>query len=187
MELKQARTIAENWVSWLSPACARMEIAGSIRRQKPDGHDIEICAVPLFNTNNDDPFGNPQLPINILDIVLKGLHTENGFVISKNGPKYKKIDLPEGISIDLFIITPPSEWGVQFVIRTGPADFSKWMVTKKRLGGALPSWAEVSQGAVHNVRGGDLIVPMPEEKDFFEFCGLPYIPPAERQAQWPRT
>ena len=82
--------------------------------------------------------------------------------------------------LDLFIVQPPAQWGVQFLIRTGPAMFSKWMVTQRRKGGALPSFAHVRGGAVWN---GETLISMPEESDYFEFCELLWITPERRRNQ----
>jgi DNA polymerase/3'-5' exonuclease PolX len=45
MELIKARRIAEELVKILRPACSRVEIAGSIRREKSEVKDIELVAV----------------------------------------------------------------------------------------------------------------------------------------------
>ncbi|MDP2873417.1 MAG: hypothetical protein Q8P31_12890, partial [Bacillota bacterium] len=48
MELQKARVIAEELKMLLEPGCARIEIAGSIRRRKPDPGDIELLFIPKF-------------------------------------------------------------------------------------------------------------------------------------------
>lgn len=170
MELYRAREIAKGLVEILRPACMRVEIAGSIRRRKPEVKDIEIVCVP-----------NP-----IIDCVL---FSENEFdrilrIIGghriKDGEKYKQIELPEGINLDLFIVTPPAQWGVIFTIRTGDADFSHWLVTHRRQGGALPSFLKVKDGALRN---GTIIINTPEEIDFFREIGLDWIEPGKRKVK----
>lgn len=71
------------------------------------------------------------------------------------------------------------------VIRTGPADFSQWMVTKKSLGGALPDHYFVKDGAVWDGRDGSKFN-LPEEKDFFRLCEMKWIEPGQRVARWKR-
>jgi len=46
MNLTEAQRIAQIVKSELSPHCERIEIAGSIRRGKPEVKDIEIVAIP---------------------------------------------------------------------------------------------------------------------------------------------
>ncbi|MBU2597552.1 MAG: hypothetical protein KJ757_08345 [Planctomycetes bacterium] len=48
MELQKAKAIAEELKSLLEPACERITIAGSIRRQKPDVGDIELLCIPKY-------------------------------------------------------------------------------------------------------------------------------------------
>jgi DNA polymerase/3'-5' exonuclease PolX len=53
MELKEAKIIAEKYLSILKPFCERIEIAGSIRREQPFPNDIELVCIrkgrELFN------------------------------------------------------------------------------------------------------------------------------------------
>ena len=46
MELQKAKAIAEELKALLEPVCQRVEIAGSIRRQKPEVGDIELLVIP---------------------------------------------------------------------------------------------------------------------------------------------
>ncbi|NIN36317.1 MAG: hypothetical protein GTO60_14990, partial [Gammaproteobacteria bacterium] len=47
--LEIARGIAEQLVSAFAEHCERIEIAGSIRRLRPDIGDIEIVAIPIID------------------------------------------------------------------------------------------------------------------------------------------
>ena len=180
MKLEEAKTIADNWLQSLSPFCERIEIAGSIRRGKPEVKDIEIVCVPKIE-KQPDLFGFEALKVNLLEFYIDSLLADNAIRIHKRGPRYKKISLSEGICIDLFIVLPPSQWGVQFLIRTGPADFSHWIVTSKQSGGALPSNLKIKDGAVwHGVKK----IETPEETDFFKVIGVNYLEPSQRQAHW---
>ena len=48
MEYNKALEIAEKTKAQLAPYCERIEIAGSIRRKKPDVGDIEIVVGTLY-------------------------------------------------------------------------------------------------------------------------------------------
>jgi DNA polymerase/3'-5' exonuclease PolX len=85
--------------------------------------------------------------------------------------------LTEGINLDLFIVTRPAQWGVILAIRTGPADFSKWIVTPRKYGGALPSNCHVEGGRVLRQQ---IPLEMPEERDFLDFLGLGWVEPKDR-------
>lgn len=90
-----------------------------------------------------------------------------------------------------------SSWGVILAIRTGSAEFSTRFMTARRIGGVLPDDMIVRQGQLFRTTDG-LMVPVesearhafpasrlvlvetPEEMDFFEAIGLPWVEPEER-------
>jgi len=173
MDLPQAKKISRSLIHFLAQFCDRIEIAGSVRREKPTVKDIELIVIPKV-TYYPDMFGamSPCYPINLCQ------WDKIGFLV-KGGNRYKKISTIYNINLDLFIIRPPSQWGVQFAIRTGPASFSKKIVTQRRKDGLLPSDCLVHDGGVY--RHGKLL-PMPEEQDFFDFLGIDFIEPKMRSA-----
>lgn len=194
MKLQQAREIAEQVYHFLKPACVRIEIAGSIRRCKPEPGDIEIVCMPWI-INQNDLFGTAH---QVKDY-FEELPFEMLGEIKKNGLRYKQIVLKQGINLDLFIVREPAQWGVIYTIRTGPADFSHWLVTNKHMGGALPDRCRIADGVLLEectrswdeeiqkyVLTGGTPVPMPEEKDLFDYLQLPYIEPKDRKPMWGR-
>jgi DNA polymerase/3'-5' exonuclease PolX len=177
MKLQQAQALAQTLVDSICPYCHRVEIAGSVRRRQSDVHDIEIVVTPRFST---DLFGdpNPNAPTQ-LDIVLSSM---NNLLNVKSGPRYKQYAIVgQDINLDLFVVRPPAEWGVIFALRTGPAEYSHFLVTPRPQGGALPSHLSIHDGAVWQ---GSAILPTPEEIDFFDLLHLPYLEPQERQIDW---
>ena len=128
MEYYKALSIAETLVAELTPACKRIEIAGSIRRQKPDVGDIEIVAIPDLRPPRP-AFGYPIFPTR-LDAILANLSIVDDDILihlNMNGSKFKQfwVSYDGGqtwiFKVDLFLITPPADWGVLYLIRTGPA------------------------------------------------------------------
>ena len=195
MKYADALRIAEGLVEKFRPACERIEIKGSVSRMKSEPRDIEILAIPLLTVvpRAKLEFGKPVPRVykTRLDMLVDEMIEADICYLKAGGEKYKKLwMIRESIQVDLFLVTPPAEWGVLSVIRTGPSDFSHWMVTRKSKGGALPNDFIVQDGAVgHRVRGdkGDGrqdVIPMPEEIDFFKFCGLGWMDPWEREARW---
>lgn len=202
-----ALKVAESLVEHLRSACTRIEIAGSVRRGKAEVKDIEIVCVPdLSVAPRRAPleFGKPIPPSykTELDRLIAGMEDVS---LELKGPRMKKLFLRyAGIKCDLFINLPPAEWGVQLVIRTGPADFSHWLVTQRKFGGALPNGYFVKHQVVWDasqVRKSEMPedpdkalkllaegnhVPMAEEAEFLGFCGLGWIEPRERAARWKR-
>lgn len=178
-----ALAIAEQLLVHLEPACARIEIAGSLRRQTDTVGDIELVAIPLAE-RDVDLFGQPVgAPHSLLDDALADLAARRLIrATGKDGPAFKQFlygpNSAELMPVDLFLVHPET-WGVQFMIRTGNAVFSHWMVTSQAAGGALPFGYKVAEGRLwhHGAR-----LTTPEEADLFAAIGLPFIPPADRSA-----
>ena len=174
--LPRAKHLADRIVETLTPGCDRIEIAGSIRRENPVVGDIEIVCIPKFQHNL---FNQPvtDMPTK-LDLVLNAL-VQSGRLLSptKNGSKFKQFGVPAvaGLTVDLFITTA-EQWGVIFALRTGPAEYSKRLVTPRSKGGLLPDNCRVAEGRVW--REG-IALPTPSEIDFFKLTGY-WIPPAQR-------
>jgi DNA polymerase/3'-5' exonuclease PolX len=194
MILEEARCIADKLVRILAPTCHRIEIAGSVRRQCVEVGDIEIVAIPDLRPPRAT-FGS-RLYATPLSALIGSITPDdyNGLVLypMKDGPKYKqlKVSLNGGqdwlINLDLFLVTPPADWGVLQVIRTGPAAFSKWIVSPKFIGGGLPSTYRVEDGAVWK-NGTNDYIPMPEEINFLNFCGMGWIEPQNRRPLWEQS
>ena len=190
MNYTNAKAIAGGLVLNLENFCTSIAIGGSLRRLKPVVKDIEIICTPIIEEHRD-LFGN----LISLRSRLEDIAWISWGKVIKNGLRYKQIELFQGINLDLFICLPPSHWGVLYTLRTGPDDFSRLCVTRRNLGGYLPSDCHVKDNQVW--RGGTWVpgdipnpelghweggevIPMPEESDFLKFLNLGWIPPEER-------
>lgn len=178
MRLVEAQVLAALWLARLEESCERIEVAGSVRRKRPEAHDIELVCTPKIVTTKD-MFGEVHEEANLLERRLAALKsTYPEMMLKKDGPRMKQIALIEGIDLELYIVRPPAQWGVIMTIRTGPRHFSKWLVTDKRHNGAMPSWMKSRDGALRDSR--NKIIETPEERDFFEAIGLDWIMPENR-------
>ncbi|MGC2239165.1 MAG: hypothetical protein WA584_23620 [Pyrinomonadaceae bacterium] len=193
--LTEARTIAESIVREMTPFAERVIIAGSIRRGKSSVKDIEIVAVPKWDTlkvQTGDLFEpEREEPRNLLwrwalaqtEIfwIKPGTNEIIGWLPKTDGRYWHGIIYPvvgssESIKLDLFLCKPEN-WGVISTIRTGPADFSQ----------ALVSFIKFR--TPYRVKDGNLmveeteeIIPCAEEEDFFRNAGLTFVPLAAREA-----
>ncbi len=180
IELEKARARAEGLVEIFRKAdCIQVEIAGSIRRQKPEVKDIEIVAQPYLRT---DLFGAPLDEDSQLDALVGKMIREGTLKKRLNGEgntqaygqKFKALVTSDGMPLDLFLVRPPAQWGAVFAIRTGPADYSKFLVT-------------ACQGMGLRCVDGRLVYTdgatfaSPTEEAFFKGCGVPWIPPEQRK------
>ncbi len=188
----------ENLVS-MRPLCL---VGGGIRREKADCHDIEIVAMPIQKAPTP-VFGQKEIFKTYFDKAIADM-LEEGILLRKikAGDRMKQYDVnldyfgfeptAEPFRVEFYLCIPPSQWGVLYTIRTGPSEFSHWMVTERRKGGALPDGFICKdnvigkrvhiESAKEDERDGE--IPMPTEADFFQFCGLDWIEPSKREARW---
>ena len=158
----EALKIAQNVLARLAPHCERIEIAGSIRRQKEDVGDIEIVAIPK-------PFMIGLFENGIASVVNKWQKVKGD--LEKNC-KYTQRILPEGIKLDLFF-AEKGNWGNTFATRTGSAEYSRYI-----LAGTWSSMGYHSENGYLHKDG--VRIDVPEEKDLFDMLKIPYIEPKDR-------
>lgn len=160
MKLEQALEIAERIKSLLEPHCERIEIAGSIRRKKPNVKDVEIVAIPK-------PFDTGLFESGIATVVNQWQKVKGELPC-----KYTQRILPDGIKLDLFF-AERDNWGLIYAIRTGSADYSHKVLATE--------WVKrgyKSKGG-HLVSNGEKIAVL-EEEDLFNLIRIPFTEPELR-------
>jgi DNA polymerase/3'-5' exonuclease PolX len=145
----------------LAPHCERIEIAGSIRREKAQVKDIEIVAIPK-------PYDVGLFATGIATVINQWVKVKGELPC-----KYTQRLLPEGIKLDLFF-AEPGNWGLIYAMRTGSAAYSHKVLAT--------GW--VKQG--FNSKGGYLhhrgkLILTPEEHDLFDRAGVPFVEPQMRE------
>lgn len=186
-EYAKAYMVAEQLAQRLERSCEKLQIAGSLRRRVKLVHDIEIVVVPVLE-ELPDLLGETHALRSRLDDTLDELIEERvlrSFPGAKNGPRMKQFAVqPLGIKVDLFIVLPPAQWGTILAIRTGPAHYSHWLVSRHEIGGGLPNHLRVKDGAVMTLYGSN-VIETPTEESFFALLGIDKVPaPEARQPNW---
>lgn len=176
MLLADAARLGSSLVNVVKPHVSRVEVAGSVRREKPNVKDIELVAIvsdyaglyaSLATTGR---FIKPGVP----DVVDWP---------PKVGAKYVRMLLNEDVKLDLFIANQDN-WGSLLCMRTGsavgpdggtfsgfiPAMFSRWKRVSGggKMSGCLPTMPDGTQLSV------------PEERDFFELLNVRWVEPRDR-------
>lgn len=183
--LAEAERIAAELVELLRPACVRIEVAGSVRRRRPDVGDLDIVAIPYVQPALD-MFGDPidGQPGDELHALLNDLAEAEDIALrlDANGRRCwgreLKRALFRGLNVDIQAVLDPDTFGMWLLIRTGPPDFNKRVVTSRLSGGLLPPGVQVRDGFRLYRYGGR--VPTPEERDAFAALGLPWAEPEDR-------
>ncbi|MBA7531735.1 hypothetical protein ES705_23956 [subsurface metagenome] len=171
MELKKAKVIAEKMKALLESSCERIDIAGSIRRQKPDVGDIELLCIPKYVAGVDmlDAKIQTLIQLNVLDYRLNKLGSR------VYGAKNKLLrHVESGIGIDIFSTTEEC-WPVALVVRTGGKTTNRRIAT-----------AALRKGYQFHAYGRGFTTPQGEivchlEREVFEAVDLPYQAPEERR------
>lgn len=154
-----ALTIAQDLVEQLRPWCERIEIAGSLRRRKPEVGDIDLVL-------QLKPYA--RLPL------LQQLHRCAGRAPERWGPKAACLERYRGIQVDLYFAEPDT-WATLLLIRTGSKNHNILLCRRAQaLGLKLHANGE---GLVRN----GTRLPIDTEADVFMLLGLPYREPWERE------
>lgn len=150
----EALAKASELIALLAPFCSKIDLAGSIRRQRDYVGDIEICCI-VTNRN--------QLAMKLIEIAGVGLKRE---------ARYLKFNF-RNLQVDLFL-PQPHDYGRQLAIRTGSAEYSHRVLAS--------TW--VKKGCKGTDAGlvdsSGKVVPFETEESFFHYLGLKYIEPRLR-------
>jgi len=152
--LAHARAVAQGLVQELAPLCQRIEVAGSIRRQRPTVRDIDLVLIP---TNQG-----------LLAQKLYDLGCRFG------GPKLQRFTY-QGLPVDIYIATPQT-WATLLLIRTGSARHNLELAQRCRARG----WRLKANGEGILDQQGNRIAGDTEES-LFQALGIPYKEPWERE------
>lgn len=169
----------------LEDVCERIEVAGSLRRRKPEVHDLELVAIPRVEDEVVAGLWGDTAPVDrlgerIADLISDGIirprdveiHRRDGSVEigQRMGSAYRALEY-DGMPVDLFT-TDAERWGCIYALRTGPGDWNTRLVTDCK------RWfRSVSDGRVLHLGRP---VPTPEESDFFRALGVPWLDPWDR-------
>lgn len=172
------------WVQ-LESACKRIEVAGSVRRQKAICGDLEfVCIADGDHLNNR---------LNSWLASGKIRHVESGPKKTKRwGEKQKSFNMDyDGgpVQVDVFITTP-EKWGYTYLVRTGSGGFSNRIVTPvgvrthDGLPGMMPARFKFKGCLLYC--NGDLCE-VAEEEDIFRLFGMAYVEPQQRTDDYTPT
>lgn len=158
MKLEEILPIAERYKKILEPYCKRIEIAGSVRRKKPECRDIELVIIR-------DPDKLEE---------LKSLVGEWKKIRGSITGRYTQVQ-PEDIKLDIFIaVDDGTNFGNIYLIRTG-----NWVFSRFAMGIRAPQ-----VGLKHRegyLWRDDVRINCYEEEEVFNALNYGFIPPEERE------
>ncbi len=162
LDLKEAERIADQIKTAVYAYCERIEVAGSIRRQKAKVHDIDFVVA----TKGDAGWRS-------IGEELKRLKAKPN---NCSGSSVIKALLPcqNGLFQVDFYRAKPSTFGIYLLVRTGSANHNVWLA-----GYAISKGMKIkySEGLI---KDGNVIAGA-DEKELFTALDLPYLLPSERE------
>jgi len=166
----QARELVLELQRRLAPHLERVEVAGSVRRMVGLVGDLELVGVPRMAQDLLGPTGEPDLEGLTAELEKLGKR-------KRGATRYVRYDrvLGSQLSLDLFLVHPPAEWGSIYAIRTGPAALGRFCVQKMRDELGL----QHVDGYVRDARTRERR-PTPTERDFFELAQVDFVAPEYR-------
>ncbi len=191
MRLRAAQGIAGRLAGLMRPFCARVEIAGSIRRSSAEVKDVELVAVPRWTERPGSMpslFGGEPERVNLLHEWAVNQAAAAGVRWIKTGTpdvvdwepkaegKYWRALVEERVKLDLFLASAEN-YGLILLIRTGSAEFSQAVMTYAKH--RTPYRVE---GGHLRGRDGEALRTL-EERDVFGALRLDYVLPRERTGQ----
>ena len=195
-----AATLYHELEDLLFPACEKITVAGSVRRHYTKRmredfarlivNDVEIVCQPKMVRDGRNLFGE----CSALDGVLAELRSKGVLAgdpdRKADGERYKRLVYRGLALVDLFIVNRPAQWGAILAIRTGAVEFSKLLVERRQVGGAMPHGFRMHCGGLcyepeHKGQPRDECtaacrVVTPTEESFFKALGLP-VPELDRR------
>jgi DNA polymerase/3'-5' exonuclease PolX len=178
-QLSEMRLFANEIIEDLRPYAERIEIAGSIRRNKPEVADVEIIYIPKYKETivNQDLFGN--IEIKKTDLLSEYIldNKDYDFRLNKLGSKtyglHNKLMLFKDVPLDLFSASEHN-FAIIKLIRTGSFEFNIFLAQRAlAIGSPLK---EYEGGTIKNNK----IIQFQTEQEIFEYYDIKYLTPEER-------
>lgn len=164
MNLDEAKRLAFKILQVIEPCCENAQVAGSVRRQRPEVNDIDIVAIPK-------PFMWTRIPI----LMRSELEAKPGI----GGPELIRMyvpfaNVPDGqVQVDFYAATEKT-WGVLLLIRTGSTDHNIRLCTHAK---ALGMMLSASRGVIEN----GVVIASKREQEIFKALILRYVAPGDRE------
>lgn len=171
MNLDRARALAEKVVEAIRPDCERVEIAGSIRRERAEVNDIDLVIIPK------DIGAIVRRVTQSCKLIRGGLTSVNIIAQFAGGPA-------DGFQLDLFMAhngvadllqSVPTNWGSLLLCRTGSMQHNIAIAERAKARGG--HW-DPYRGLFDEKRK---LVASATEEEIYEALELPWREPTKRE------
>jgi DNA polymerase (family 10) len=172
MKLAFAERCAERLVGWLLPFCDRIEVAGSIRRRRPECGDIDLVVLPRIEVEHD-MFGAEAARRNVTWIEIDRRASADHWKVMRAGAEIVSW-VHQDVQVDVFF-ADPRFWGSVLLCKTGSKEHNIWLANYALTQGA--KWNPTAGLYIGNRRVSE------SEEAIYRALGLQPIPPEKREAR----
>ena len=184
MQLDSARGIAGRFVGLIAPHCERVMVVGSIRRKRPEVHDVDVVAISrITQAMKEGWFGQEKIHESRLhwriaellaDGTAKARVKKDGKTMVGEGVAMLEY---EGFPVDIYYATAET-WGGLVLVRTGSTEHNI-VLTRRAI---EKGWKLHADGTgVWDARVGGKRVDDGSEPGIFAVLDLPYRKPENRE------
>lgn len=194
MTLSLAQSYAEKILAWLRPHAVRLQLAGSIRRQRPECADIDIVCIPK-TTEHRDLLGFVTVTENhVWQFLTEYCKERNKGNFSTLTPRI--ISGGEKPLTQLLIQLPKCQLDLWFadeenlitrlICRTGSKEHNAWLANRAQSRGLhwKPYVGLLPLGHTDEINPETLPLPADSETQFYAHLGLTFIDPKDRELPW---
>ena len=168
MKLAAAKDLAWNVRKELAPFCDRIEIAGSIRRERPEVNDVDLVLIPK------SPVDQQALLARCLRTCTQvNARAKQNFIFRMSNVFQLDIWVAHGEIVDL-VSKKPGNWGAVLLCRTGSIAHNVQLCN-------LAISKGLKFAPYRGVVKGEDIIASEREEDIYHALGLTYRDPAERE------
>lgn len=167
----RALRLANRLIERIHPWCDRIEIAGSLRREKALVRDVDLVVIPSQIEASDRLFEKRFIRDPRFVAELKHLQITKGDPVT--GRQIQISGYPGWPKIELWI-ADQDNWGYIYALRTGPGDYNKGILVPR----LKDKHFMMEKGYLY--KHGTL-VPVPTEAALFQLIGQDYLDPKLRR------
>jgi DNA polymerase (family 10) len=179
MNLTTAQAYAAKISAWLQPHCARLEIAGSIRRERPVCNDVDIVCIPNVIEERDMLGATIRRTNYLLQFLQEYVRTSiNGARFQSGGEKEGKsviLQLPK-CQLDIWF-AEEKNFGTRLLCRTGSKEHN--ILLAQRAIDLGRSW-----NPYEGVMVDGQLRPAAIEQEVYDALKLPWIEPRDREGEF---
>jgi DNA polymerase/3'-5' exonuclease PolX len=161
LDLIEAEKVGYEVKAAVEAHCYRIEVAGSIRRQKAKVHDVDFVVV-----------SQSDVQWKKINEKLKLLKAKT--ICSGNGVIKALLPYQKGLFQVDFYRAQPSTLGIHLIVRTGSADHNMWLAGHAHSRGLQLKYSE---GLIKD----DKVIAGEDERQVFSALDLPFSLPQERE------